>query len=805
MGGELDFLLVLEAHDRASKSIEGVSSALEGLKGHLETINSLRGLSSAEDSAAGSSDKLASHASGLSQKLHDNHEAVGKLTTAFGGGFLTAGLAAGGAIGALTGQAGDFQEKMTALVTGAGESKGAIDGVGKGILSLSGNVGVGANQLADGMYMIESAGYHGSQGLTVLKSAAEGAKVGNADMATVADALTSALNAYQMPASKATSVTNQLVATVANGKMHMQDLAGALGTVLPAAAASHVSLAEVGGALATMTMQGESASTAAMHLRQLMLALQAPGGAAKKALEGIGLSATEVGNTLTHKGLAAALQLIETHLHQKFPQGGAAATAALSKMVGGARSMQAVLELTGPHLVTLTKNTQAVAVAAQHAGANVHGWREVQGDLNTNMQVLHAKVEAMEISLGQKLIPIIMDLINKATPLVNEIVHWISTHKELVTQILIGIVAIGGLIGVVTTIAGLVLAFGIVLSPIGLIIAGITLVIIAIILIITHWQQILHVLNTVVTTVFHAIRSVVTSVIHAVENVVGSVLRRIEGVFQRVWHAILSLIEHVLTTIKDRISGAWHSIQSALSAAWHTITNLLSGAWHTITGLVTGAIKGLETALSKAWTTVTGDVSAAWDKIKTMISEALSRIVGDISNAGQSVLDKLKGVWDSVRSTVSNLVNEAFQWGSNLVGNVISGITSRIGDALNAAKNLASSIASAIGFHSPAKVGPGAEADTWGPNLVTMLASGIEDHVGIVASAAQAVAGAANPARGALGGAVGGRAGTSGTTVIIDLRGSTLMNDEDVDRLWDKLSPRLAQFIAPAAGIQFRW
>src|SRR5487761_1425903 len=65
--------------------------------------------------------------------------------------------------------AGDFQESMTSLVTGAGESQSAIDMVSQGILAMAPAVGTSTTDLAAGMYMIESAGYHGAAGLNVLR------------------------------------------------------------------------------------------------------------------------------------------------------------------------------------------------------------------------------------------------------------------------------------------------------------------------------------------------------------------------------------------------------------------------------------------------------------------------------------------------------------------------------------------------------------------------------------------------------------------------------------------------------------
>src|SRR5438309_10257111 len=97
-----------------------------------------------------------------------------------------------------------------------------------------------------------------------------------ADQAVVADALTTAMNAYHMPASAATAVTSQLIATVAAGKTHMQDLAGSMGTIVPIAAALHVPFQQITAAMATMTVQGTDVATSATSLRFLLNALAGP-------------------------------------------------------------------------------------------------------------------------------------------------------------------------------------------------------------------------------------------------------------------------------------------------------------------------------------------------------------------------------------------------------------------------------------------------------------------------------------------------------------------------------------------------
>jgi hypothetical protein len=231
---------------------------------------------------------------------------------------ITIGTSAIGIGAASVKMAADFQEGMTTLVTGAGESEKNIAAVRNGILRLAVATGTSTKQLTDGMYLIESAGYHGAQGLSVLKAAAQGAKVGNADLGTVAGAVTTVLHDYHLAAGNAASVTSALVQTVASGKTHMEDLGRALGAVLPLASSLGVSFPQVAGAMATMTNAGMNARRSAMMLNNTLRSLAAPSGVAMSALTSVGLTAQQVKDTLSTKGLTGALQLVQDAIGSKF-------------------------------------------------------------------------------------------------------------------------------------------------------------------------------------------------------------------------------------------------------------------------------------------------------------------------------------------------------------------------------------------------------------------------------------------------------------------------------------------------------
>jgi TP901 family phage tail tape measure protein len=203
--------------------------------------------------------------------------------------------------------AADFQTGMTQIQTGAGESAANMKMVGNGVLNMAGQVGESTKTLTDGLYHIESAGFHGAAGLNVLKIAAEGAKVGNADLDTMGKTLVGTMNSYGMAGDKATVMMNQLVATTAAGDMRMQDLGSSLGNVTPLAAAAGIKFSEVGGAIATMTSQNMSAQQATQDLNNLIRSLQKPTEVATKAMAAMGLSSVDVAKDLGTKGLTGTL------------------------------------------------------------------------------------------------------------------------------------------------------------------------------------------------------------------------------------------------------------------------------------------------------------------------------------------------------------------------------------------------------------------------------------------------------------------------------------------------------------------
>jgi TP901 family phage tail tape measure protein len=188
------------------------------------------------------------------------------------------------------------------------------------VIGLSKGMNQSATELGEAEYFIASSGFAGKQATDILTASARAASAGLGDTKTIADAVTSALNAYKLKAGDAARITDVLTRAVVEGKGEPAEFAGALGRVLPIAAAAGVNFEQVAASMATMTRTGMSADEAATSLRGILGALLAPGKQAKDALESMGLSADKMRQMIGEKGLMATLKTLVDMAGNQIPK-----------------------------------------------------------------------------------------------------------------------------------------------------------------------------------------------------------------------------------------------------------------------------------------------------------------------------------------------------------------------------------------------------------------------------------------------------------------------------------------------------
>ena len=229
---------------------------------------------------------------------------------------------------------------------------------------------------------------------------------------------------------------------------------------------------------------------------------------------------------------------------------------ALADMVGGTKGMQAALELTGANAQVFAANVRAVGKASTEAGGHVAGWATVQHNFNQKLAEAKGSAEALGISLGLKLIPIIEKAIN-----------FMTQHKQVVIDGLIAVTVGFGLMAAAATAAFVAEN----LATLG-IVAGLVALGAAAVYLATHWHQ-----------VWSNIKQWFDDAVKFLRSGFGTLLVLLAGPlapiallalhWQQLWRGmetvIRSVVPPLMTWFRTLGDGFFNTIQSILSAGSH--------------------------------------------------------------------------------------------------------------------------------------------------------------------------------------------------------------------------------------------
>lgn len=305
-----------------------------------------------------------------------------------------------------------YESVTTRLVTSAGEQNKNLKMVQQGMLGMAGQVGTSAIDLANAMYYVESAGFHGADGLTALKSAAQGAAAEGADTTTVVKAMTDVLVDYHLKASDSADITSKMITAVSFGKTSLQDFSGAFASIVPAASAAGISFTDVSAALAEMTNHGFTANRASQNLAQALRSLLNPTGPMTKAFDRLGVSSDVLKAKLAGPdGLTDAMQYLSLKAEKAGKEGTPAFAAALKQLMGTAPGANAALATVGENFDATSKAIAGIGAASADAQGNVQGFAEIQKTLKQQLKEVEAGAQSLGIRIGDFLIPQISKLI----------------------------------------------------------------------------------------------------------------------------------------------------------------------------------------------------------------------------------------------------------------------------------------------------------------------------------------------------------------------------------------------------------
>jgi len=618
------------------------------------------------------------------------------------------GGAAVAAIGAISiKMAGDYQNATARLVTSAGEQQSNLNLVRQGMLKMASEVGFSATELAKGMYTVESAGFHGAAGLTVLKAAAQGAKDENADLAHVANAVTDILVDYHLKADQAANVTSQMVKAVSYGKTNFDNFSVSLANILPLASAVHLKFADVAGVEAEMTAHGMTAQRASQNIANAIRSLEGPTSKQVGAFMKAGASVEELNQHLSQQGLAGTLQWISQLAMQGHDKIGTTYAGALRELMGTATGMNVALMTTGENAKSTQEAIKGIAGASADAKGNVEGFSLIQKTLKFQLDAVGSAVTTLLIELGTQLLPV-----------VTAVAKAFAEHASVLGDVAMVILPLVGAIGILAAIIKTVeiatktwtfaqAAFNLVMDANPIILVGLAIVGLVAAFIVL-WNKSADFRNFWKTLW----KDIVDAAQAAWKWLDGNVLKPIEHGIQSLWDSLTKwwksyggeieqLWHNLWSTVTDTLSVAWAFIRPLIQTNWAIILvvfktaigiiePLWSAFWDNMIAIFKLAWTVMVAALQVTWTTIIDILKIVWDIIVGVFQVWLDLMTGhwskamhDIEDIGiqvwHSISDIFRAQWDFLkdlfRAGVSFIVNVFL----NMVGIVIHGAANMLG------------------------------------------------------------------------------------------------------------------------------
>lgn len=216
-------------------------------------------------------------------------------------------------------------------------------------------------------------------------------------------------------------------------------------------------------------------------------------------------------------------------------------------------------------------------------------------------------------------------------------------------------------------------------------------------------------IKTLCETLWNALSSAAQTIFGSLQRFWDTWGDTIISVFSTIWNTLIALIQPFLDAIAAVIDFLANVFTGNWQGAWTAIKDFAASIWQMITTIITGALD----IIASIWSTAVGILSGIFQNIWNAIVEKVTGIKDAIVNGFTAAIDWIK-----------SLPAQALQWGADIIQGIVDGITGAIGKVGEAVSGVANKIKSFLGFSVP-EDGPLSDFDTYMPDMIELMTKGI--------------------------------------------------------------------------------
>lgn len=641
---------------------------------------------------------------------------------------LPMAMVAGVVLGALApavGVAANFEQAISGVGAVSGASATEMAALEKAALDLGASTAWSASEVANAEKALAMTGYSTQENIAALPGVLDLASAAQEDLGQTANIASNILSSFGLEAGETGRVADILASAFTSSNTTLSSLASTMANAAPIAAAAGASISEVAAMAGKLGDVGIDASVAGTGIKIMFQRLQAPTGAAAKALTGLGLQTKDAaGNMLP---IFDILKVLETSLNGM----GSADKAAMLKKIFGEEAVGSVQALMTQGIDTISDYSKSLenpgkasAVAAQQLD-----------NFNGAVTILGSGLEGLGITIGSVFLQPLKYIIQGITVFVGWLNILASTS---VGQTLTGIAGAAAAAVIVFTawaaaswgLAVAIPAVTAMLAPLAGAVAAISwpiwVIIGAAAMLALAWK-----------TNFGGM----TDTIARWWNSISLIIDGVKAVFSSLSNGTGTISGELATQLQDAGLVGWvESISRILykfQTFWDGMWNALSGSFSEIKASFSPVFIELKTALNSLETSFKSVFEAfglaegaidlnSWSEIGDIIGSVISVAFKVLASAIHLGIIGLKGIISVVHTffeLFTGKINLA-EAGRKLIATFVEGIRSVINKPYELMKSGLSKVRHLLPF-SDAKEGPLSSLTLSGTRVMSTLGQGI--------------------------------------------------------------------------------
>ena len=598
--------------------------------------------------------------------------------------------------------ASEFEDSIAKLSTIADTSKETgvpLEELEKQIKDLSDQTGISSAEIAENVYNAISAGQKTGDAVSFVENATKLAKAGFTDSGAALDILTTAMNAYGMEADKVTNVSDMLIMTQNLGKTTVNELASAMGKVIPTANANNVQMDQLCASYAILTANGIATAESTTYLNSMLNEL----GKGGTTVDGVLREKTgKTFSQLSEEGMSLSdvLDIINTAATEDGKS--------FSDMWSSAEAGKAALVLLGDDAGTFNDTLSQMQDAT---GATDEAFAKLDTTSN-KVKIAINQVKNVAVDLGTTILDSLQPIIESVVGKIKDFTEWFKNLNEQQKQTVIKVAAVVAAIGPALIIFGKICtAISSIITVVGKIgpaikaakaaFAAFNAVLAAnpAILIVTAIVAVIAILVTLynkcewfrngVNKIFEAIKAAFFTAFNAIKEfftvTIPNVFNTVLNFVKSNWQGLLLLLVNPFAGAFKLIYDNCDSFRVAVDTLLQNIKQFFVNLWNGIVAIFQNVGQWFTDRFTEAYTGVTTVFSvigswfaARWNDIKTALATVATWFLTMFTNAYTNVTNVFAaiGSWFAARwNDIKTALAAVATWFLTMFTNAYTNVT----------------------------------------------------------------------------------------------------------------------------------